>query len=294
MFKLKSPLSFVLLNLFYLLSLSYILFNNVFSRGLSELSLIYAVLFGIISLLYGYVIGELKKAFIGYVASIFLSVGLTMLLIRVPVQWNIGWIAAELVTMWSLRNTLMYLLLVLSPISLILIPIGIYLSTLLGKPSQIKFIFILITLLFSSLLVVNYANYNCEVYSVKLLDVNVKNVNLFFKGEHVYVNLTYSMMNRGVSVLKCSMVIYNIYLGNELCRVYSENFQGSMILLNPSNIVERNVKIEVPMFKLKRNMLHGCVNLSLTFEVYVRSRFGVTPITYHYAAFLKVSPPLSL
>jgi len=118
----------VIVNALYSLSLTYVLFQQVFTGRIGIDSFMYAALFSAMSLLYGYVVSNLKKAFLGHLVSIIVAIALTVYLVRYPIEVNIGNLAAELVTMYSLRNALVYVVFVVTPLSIIFISIGIYAS----------------------------------------------------------------------------------------------------------------------------------------------------------------------
>lgn len=279
----------ILLNLLYSLSLSYILFNHVFTGRINVQSLIYAVGFGLLSIMYGFLIGDLKNAFLGYLLSMGLSVIFTILLVRCPIQVNIGSLAAELVTIYSLRNAVIYVLLVISPISLIFLPVGIYLSTMTDKLMVVKVAYLLFSLSLLVFLAYSYTDYNSRIYSIKLLEVEVEEVNVYVKSEKAFINMTYRIINHGTRNIEISMTIYKVYFGNEIARTYTENFYGSPLISSPSQILSRSISIEVPLFKLTRNLFDGKVRTSITIEMYLKTRFGITPITFEYTSFLSIS-----
>ena len=281
----------ILINLLYSLSLSYILFNYIFVGRIDVQSLFYASVFSVLSLIYGYMVEDLKLAFLGYVASAVLSVILTVVLVRLPIQMNIGSLAAELVTIYSSRNALMYILMVVTPLSLIFIPIGIYLSTIIDGSKYFKVGYFIFTLLLFALLINNYIDYSLEVYSIKLLEIDVEDIQINVEVDRAFLNLTYSVVNRGARAIEFSMIVYKVYFGGEVARVYSENFYGSPLVSRPLETLRRTVMIEVPIFKLKRNVVNGVVKASLVFEVYVKTRFGNTPVTFQHTTLLNVSQP---
>jgi len=100
----------------------------VFTGRINVNSFIYALFFGLISTLYGYLAENLKQAFLGYVASVAASIFITIILVRYPIEAFIGSLAAELVTIFVLRNTVTYIAFIIFPVSVIFIPLGIYLS----------------------------------------------------------------------------------------------------------------------------------------------------------------------
>ncbi|MCS7363977.1 MAG: hypothetical protein NDF54_00870 [archaeon GB-1867-035] len=284
----KKHILLILFNLLYSLSLSYVLFNHVFTGRINIHSLVYAVGFGLLSIMYGFLIGDLKNAFLGYLLSMGLGVLFTVLLVRYPIQVNIGSLAAELVTIYSLRNAVVYVLLVISPISLIFLPLGIYLSTMTNRSRIIEIGYILFSLLLLTLLAYNYADYNSRVYSIKLLNVEVKEADVYIKSEKAYLNVTYVLLNHGTKNIEISMTIYKIHFGSEIARTYTENFYGSPLISSPSKALSRSVSIEVPLFKLTRNMVNGKVRVSIIIEMYIKTRFGITPITFEYTNLLPI------
>ncbi|RLE59620.1 MAG: hypothetical protein DRJ32_04295 [Thermoprotei archaeon] len=126
--RVKNIVRFIFINSLYALSLTYVLFQHVFTGRINVNSFIYALFFGLISTLYGYLAENLKQAFLGYVASVAASIFITIILVRYPIEAFIGSLAAELVTIFVLRNTVTYIAFIIFPVSVIFIPLGIYLS----------------------------------------------------------------------------------------------------------------------------------------------------------------------
>lgn len=118
----------VMVNVLYISSLTYVLFQQAFIGRIGFVSFINAAIFSVMSALYGYTIGDLKRAIIGYLSSVVSAIIVTTLLVRYPIEVNVGNLAAELVTMYSLRNVLMYVIFILTPLSIIFMSVGIYLS----------------------------------------------------------------------------------------------------------------------------------------------------------------------
>jgi len=153
----------------------------------------------------------------------------------------------------------------------------------------IKATYLIVSLLLIALLVHEYSDYNLRVYSIKRLHVEVEDVCIYANNSVLFLNLTYSLSNNGVKSLEVSMITYKIYFGSEVARTYSENFYGSPLTMKPLQRLLRSIVLKVPEFKLRRNTVNGTVRVYVLFNVYIKTRFGNTPVTYRGAVTLSVS-----
>jgi len=287
--KIKSISLTILIDILYVLTLTCIFFHQVFRGRINLHSFIIAFAFGVASLTYAYITGKLKTSILKHFFLSILAVALTIALVRYPIAANISKLSAELVTMYSLRNALIYLMFAILPISIIFIPIGAYLSESFGSRMSLKIIFIIAMLVPSCILVLSYRDYSLNVYSVKCLKMLLNNAELHFSDNHAYLDLNYTLINEGVKDLKVVLIIHDIYFENEIVRKYITNFYARPLILNPSKAVSKYISIEVPPSKVREHTVHGTLVVLIRLEVYLSTRFGTTPITFQEVTYLNVS-----
>jgi len=161
----------------------------------------------------------------------------------------------------------------------------------LNVPIIVKVVYLILSLSFLLLLMYDYNDYSLRVYSIKHLKVEVKGIDVYVENHDFFLNLTYSLSNGGVKCLEVSMITYKTYFGSEVARVYNENFYGSLLVVKPSQKLLRTIIVKVPGFKLKRNLVNGTVRVSILFNVYIRTRFGNTPVSFQCVKILNFSKP---
>jgi len=287
--KIKSISLTILIDILYVLTLTCIFFHQVFRGRINLHSFIIAFAFGGASLIYAYTIGKLKTSLLKHFLLSILAVVLTIALVRYPIATNISKLSAELVTIYSLRNALIYLMFAILPISIIFIPIGAYLSESFGSYLSLKVIFIIAMIVPSYILVLSYRDYSLNVCSVRRLKMILNDVELHFNDNHAYLDLNYTLMNEGVKNLKVVLIIHDIYFKNEIVRKYATNFYARPLVLSPSKAVSKRVSIEVPLSKVREHTVHGTLVVLVKLEVYLSTRFGTTPITFQEVTHLNVS-----
>jgi len=287
--KIKSILLTIVMDILYVLTLACILFHQVFRGRINFHSFIIASAFGGVSLTYAYTVGKLKASLLKHFLLSILAVTLTVVLVRHPIAINISKLSAELVTMYSLRNALIYLMFAILPISIIFIPIGAYLSESFGSHVFLKVIFIIAMLVPSYILALSYRDYSLNVYSVRRLKMVLNDVELHFNDSRAYLDLNYTLINEGVKSLKVVLIIHDIYFKNEIVRKYAVNFYSRPLILSPSKTVKKCVSVEIPISKVRQHTVHNTLMVIIKLEVYLSTRFGTTPITFQEATYLNVS-----
>ncbi|RLF15714.1 MAG: hypothetical protein DRJ66_04025 [Thermoprotei archaeon] len=285
--KLSRLIKRCLVELLYITTLAYMLFQQAFTGRMNVHSLILAFLFGLLSIVYGYLMGDIRDAIIGYLASLALATAVSVLLIRRPIEIYISEVSAELVTMHSLRNALIYALFAITPFSIVLIPIGVYLTTVVDSNTMMYVLFISLTLVPSSMLIVSYNRYCGSIYSIRRLEVHVEDISIGLVSNRAFLNMTYTISNGGIREVRIVLINYKIYFGQEIARDVSENFYALPLVIRPHVIVTRYMSVEVPKFKIERNLIaSGKLRVSIIFEIYLKTPFGNTPVTFHYTTLL--------
>lgn len=149
------------------------------------------------------------------------------------------------------------------------------------KSTQIVFgLYLAISLSLFVLLIYEYCDYSMRISSIRKLEVKFYNSSVYREGDKLYLNISLGILNEGVKKLEVTMVTYKIYFRSEIARAHSENFYGSPLVLAPGAEKIRTVKLEVPEFKLKRNIVNNTVKVTIVLDVYIKTRFGNTPVTF--------------
>jgi len=260
---------------------SYTLFRVAFLGYSVNLSPFEALAIAVAGLFTGLTLADLKRSLLVFYSIYLASYVTALTLLRYPLDTMMGGFSGDLATIVVTRNIGFFSLIVGGPLSILTLIIGVSISSRLKSMYVSLTLSILLILLSSTMLTVEYSDWYGEVRSLKGFRVNTVYMRLSLKeeldGARPVLELKVSMETVEGKPACIVTAIYRVFLDGKLVREKVDAMPGEGLLVG-SQPVYRKLDIElpktVPLDCLERKRCR------IEVQVNFKTRFGVIPVKY--------------